>query len=400
MSFCHGNFVNTQGENMGLSALINTSKNSLSKKSAIWMIALALAAPLCMNYAHSSPINVNTASQSELESIRGLGPSKAKAIIAEREKGGAFYDSYDLHSRVRGIGERSVGKLMENGLKIEGQSGYRETKSNVRTESRSNRRSSKSQAKARPALSMILHAQERGDIKPGDTLIEATSGNTGIAIAMVGAMLGYKIILVMPENQSLERRQSMAAYGAELILTSSSGGMELARDYAEQLQKEGRGKLLDQFANTDNPRAHIETTGPEIWRDTHGQITHFVSAMGTTGTITGVSTYLKSMNPEIQIIGGQPEDGSQIPGIRKWAPAYLPKIYQGERVDRIEYVTQAEAEEMARRMAKEEGIFCGISAAGALVIALRVARTVENATIVFIVCDRGDRYLSTGVFPA
>ncbi len=254
--------------------------------------------------------------------------------------------------------------------------------------------------KDRPALSMILHAQERGVIKPGDTLIEATSGNTGIAIAMVGAMLGYKIILVMPENQSLERRQSMAAYGAELILTSSSGGMELARDYAEQLQKEGRGKLLDQFANPDNPRAHIETTGPEIWRDTHGQITHFVSAMGTTGTITGVSTYLKSMNPEIQIIGGQPEEGSQIPGIRKWAPAYLPKIYQGERVDRIEYVTQAEAEEMARRMAREEGIFCGISAAGALVIALRVARTVENATIVFIVCDRGDRYLSTGVFPA
>ena len=254
--------------------------------------------------------------------------------------------------------------------------------------------------KDRPALSMILHAQERGDIKPGDTLIEATSGNTGIAIAMVGAMLGYKIILVMPENQSLERRQSMAAYGAELILTSSSGGMELARDYAEQLQKEGRGKLLDQFANPDNPRAHIETTGPEIWRDTHGAITHFVSAMGTTGTITGVSTYLKSMNPEIQIIGGQPEEGSQIPGIRKWAPAYLPKIYQGERVDRIEYVTQAEAEEMARRMAREEGIFCGISAAGALVIALRVARTVENATIVFIVCDRGDRYLSTGVFPA
>ena len=254
--------------------------------------------------------------------------------------------------------------------------------------------------KDRPALSMIAKAEDRGDITPGDRLIEATSGNTGIAIAMVGAMLGYKIILVMPENQSLERRQSMAAYGAELILTSSSGGMELARDYAEQLQKEGRGKLLDQFANPDNPRAHIETTGPEIWRDTHGAITHFVSAMGTTGTITGVSTYLKSMNPEIQIIGGQPEEGSQIPGIRKWAPAYLPKIYQGERVDRIEYVTQAEAEEMARRMAREEGIFCGISAAGALVIALRVARTVENATIVFIVCDRGDRYLSTGVFPA
>ena len=252
----------------------------------------------------------------------------------------------------------------------------------------------------RPALSMILRAQERGEIKPGDTLIEATSGNTGIAIAMVGAMLGYKIILVMPENQSLERRQSMAAYGAELILTSTTGGMELARDYAEQLQKEGRGRLLDQFANPDNPRAHIETTGPEIWRDTHGEITHFISAMGTTGTITGVSTYLKSMNPAIQIIGGQPAEGSQIPGIRKWASAYLPKIFQADRVDRIESVSQADAEEMARRMAREEGIFCGISAAGALVIALRIAQEVENATIVFIVCDRGDRYLSTGVFPA
>jgi cysteine synthase B len=254
--------------------------------------------------------------------------------------------------------------------------------------------------KDRPALSMILRAQERGEIKPGDTLIEATSGNTGIAIAMVGAMLGYKIILVMPENQSLERRQSMAAYGAELILTSTTGGMELARDYAEQLQKEGRGRLLDQFANPDNPRAHIETTGPEIWRDTHGEITHFISAMGTTGTITGVSTYLKSMNPAIQIIGGQPAEGSQIPGIRKWASAYLPKIFQADRVDRIESVSQADAEEMARRMAREEGIFCGISAAGALVIALRIAQEVENATIVFIVCDRGDRYLSTGVFPA
>lgn len=254
--------------------------------------------------------------------------------------------------------------------------------------------------KDRPALSMIVRAQERGEIQPGDTLIEATSGNTGIALAMAAAMLGYKMVLVMPENQSLERRQSMAAYGAELILTAASGGMELARDYALQLQKEGRGRLLDQFSNLDNPRAHLETTGPEIWRDTHGQITHFVSSMGTTGTITGVSTYLKSMNPAIQIIGAQPSEGSQIPGIRKWAPEYLPKIYQADRVDRIEYVSQGEAEEMARRMAAEEGIFCGISAAGALVIALRIAQEAENATIVFIVCDRGDRYLSTGVFPA
>ena len=253
--------------------------------------------------------------------------------------------------------------------------------------------------KDRPALSMIVRAQERGEIQPGDTLIEATSGNTGIALAMAAAMLGYKMVLVMPENQSLERRQSMAAYGAELILTAATGGMELARDYALQLQKEGRGRLLDQFSNLDNPRAHLETTGPEIWRDTHGQVTHFVSSMGTTGTITGVSTYLKSMNPAIQIIGAQPSEGSQIPGIRKWAPEYLPKIYQADRVDRIEYVSQGEAEEMARRMAAEEGIFCGISAAGALVIALRIAQEVENATIVFIVCDRGDRYLSTGVFP-
>jgi S-sulfo-L-cysteine synthase (O-acetyl-L-serine-dependent) len=254
--------------------------------------------------------------------------------------------------------------------------------------------------KDRPALSMIVRAQERGEIQPGDTLIEATSGNTGIALAMAAAMLGYKMVLVMPENQSLERRQSMAAYGAELILTAATGGMELARDYALQLQKEGRGRLLDQFSNLDNPRAHLETTGPEIWRDTHGQVTHFVSSMGTTGTITGVSTYLKSMNPAIQIIGAQPSEGSQIPGIRKWAPEYLPKIYQADRVDRIEYVSQVEAEEMARRMAAEEGIFCGISAAGALVIALRIAQEVNNATIVFIVCDRGDRYLSTGVFPA
>jgi len=254
--------------------------------------------------------------------------------------------------------------------------------------------------KDRPALSMFLRAQERGDIRPGDTLIEATSGNTGIALAMAAAILGYKMILVMPENQSIERRQSMAAYGAELILTPSTGGMEYARDFAEQLQREGRGKILDQFANKDNPLSHIQGTGPEIWRDTQGQVTHFVSAMGTTGTITGVSIYLKEQNPHIQIIGAQPEEGSQIPGIRKWSPEYIPKIYADAKVDRIEYVSQAAAEDMARRLAREEGIFCGISAAGALVVALRVAERIENATIVFIVCDRGDRYLSTGVFPA
>ena len=254
--------------------------------------------------------------------------------------------------------------------------------------------------KDRPALSMFMRAEARGDIKPGDTLIEATSGNTGIALAMVAAILGYKMILVMPENQSIERRQSMAAYGAELILVPSKGGMEYARDYATQLQKEGKGIILDQFANKDNPLAHIESTGPEIWDDTQGQITHFVSSMGTTGTITGVSIYLKEKNPLIQIIGAQPEDGSQIPGIRKWSPEYIPKIYADAKVDRIEYVSQAAAEDMARRMAREEGIFCGISAAGALVVALRVAERIENATIVFIVCDRGDRYLSTGVFPA
>jgi cysteine synthase B len=254
--------------------------------------------------------------------------------------------------------------------------------------------------KDRPAMSMFLRAQERGDIRPGDTLIEATSGNTGIALAMVAAILGYKMILVMPENQSIERRQSMAAYGAELVLTPATGGMEYARDYAEQLQKEGKGKILDQFGNKDNPLAHIESTGPEIWDDTQGQVTHFVSAMGTTGTITGVSVYLKSKNEHIQIIGAQPEDGSQIPGIRKWSPEYIPKIYADAKVDRIEYVSQAAAEDMARRLAKEEGIFCGISAAGALVVALRIAERVENATIVFIICDRGDRYLSTGVFPA
>jgi cysteine synthase B len=254
--------------------------------------------------------------------------------------------------------------------------------------------------KDRPALSMFMRAEARGDIKPGDTLIEATSGNTGIALAMVAAILGYKMILVMPENQSIERRQSMAAYGAELVLTPATGGMEYARDYAMQLQKEGKGIILDQFANKDNPLAHIESTGPEIWEDTEGQVTHFISAMGTTGTITGVSIYLKEKNPQIQIIGAQPEEGSQIPGIRKWSPEYIPKIYSDAKVDRIEYVSQAAAEDMTRRLAREEGIFCGISAAGALVVALRIAERVENATIVFIVCDRGDRYLSTGVFPA
>lgn len=253
--------------------------------------------------------------------------------------------------------------------------------------------------KDRPALSMIKRAEERGEIKPGDTLIEATSGNTGIALALVAAIRGYKMVLIMPDNLSIERRAAMTAYGAELILTpAASGGMEYARDLALSMQSEGKGKVLDQFANPDNPLAHVETTGPEIWDDTHGAVTHFVSAMGTTGTIMGVSTYLKSRNPEIQIVGAQPTEGSSIPGIRKWPEAYLPSIYDGSRVDRVEYVTQADAEQMARRLASEEGIFAGISAAGALVTALRVAEEVSNATIVFIVCDRGDRYLSTGVF--
>jgi len=254
--------------------------------------------------------------------------------------------------------------------------------------------------KDRPALSMIKRAEERGQIKPGDTLIEATSGNTGIALAMAAAMRGYKMVLLMPENLSIERRQSMAAYGAQIVLTPKTGGMEYARDLAEQMQKEGKGVILDQFANPDNPLAHLEGTGPEIWRDTNGKVTHFVSAMGTTGTIMGVSAYLKQQNQDIRIIGAQPEDGSQIPGIRKWPEAYLPKIYDKARVDQVESVTQSDAEHMARRLAVEEGIFCGISAAGACQIALRIAETVENATIVFIVCDRGDRYLSTGVFPA
>ena len=254
--------------------------------------------------------------------------------------------------------------------------------------------------KDRAALSMIRHAEARGDIKPGDTLIEATSGNTGIALAMVAAVRGYKMVLLMPENLSEERRQSMAAYGAKIILTPKTGGMEYARDLAEAMQKAGDGIILDQFGNSDNSLAHYETTGPEIWRDTDGRVTHFVSAMGTTGTIMGVSRYLKERNPEVCIIGAQPEEGSQIPGIRKWPEAYLPKIFERSRVDQTENVGQSAAEAMARRMAIEEGIFCGMSAAGACEVALRISATVENATIVFIVCDRGDRYLSTGLFPA
>ncbi|GAB4474370.1 MAG: cysteine synthase CysM [Burkholderiaceae bacterium] len=259
--------------------------------------------------------------------------------------------------------------------------------------------------KDRPAYSMIRRAEERGEIRPGDRLIEATSGNTGIALAMIAAIKGYRMTLVMPDNLSAERRASMTAYGAELILTPAQGdgkavGMEYARDVAMAMQARGEGKVLDQFANPDNPRAHYETTGPEIWRDTAGRVTHFVSSMGTTGTIVGVSRFLKEKNPAVAIIGAQPAEGSQIPGIRKWPEAYLPKIYDASRVDRLEYVSQADAEAMARRLAAEESIFAGISSGGACAIALRIAAEVERATIVFIVCDRGDRYLSTGVFPA
>ena len=253
--------------------------------------------------------------------------------------------------------------------------------------------------KDRPALSMIIEAEKRGEIRPGDTLIEPTSGNTGIALAMVAAMRGYRMVLVMPDNLSVERRQAMTAYGAELILTPKAGGMEGARDLAERMVREGRGRLLDQFANPDNPLAHYRGTGPELWRQTEGRITHFVSAMGTTGTIMGVSRYLKERNPAIVVIGAQPAEGASIPGIRKWPQAYLPRVYDARRVDRIEQVTQDEAESMTRALAAEEGIFCGISAGGACAVALRIAREVEKATIVFVVCDRGDRYLSLGVFP-
>jgi S-sulfo-L-cysteine synthase (O-acetyl-L-serine-dependent) len=254
--------------------------------------------------------------------------------------------------------------------------------------------------KDRPALAMIARAEERGDIRPGDTLIEATSGNTGIALAMAAAIRGYKMVLIMPEDLSIERAQTMKAFGAELVLTPRSGGMEYARDLAIQMQSDSKGRVLDQFANADNPRVHFETTGPEIWDDTEGTVTHFVSAMGTTGTITGVSRYLKEKNPKVRIVGAQPAEGSRIPGIRKWAEAYLPKIYDATHVDEIVLVSQAEAEDMARRLAREEGLFCGISAAGACCVALKLAERLDNATIVFIVCDRGDRYLSTGVFPA
>jgi cysteine synthase B len=254
--------------------------------------------------------------------------------------------------------------------------------------------------KDRPAISMIKRAEERGDIRPGDTLIEATSGNTGIALAMAAAIKGYRMVLVMPEDLSIERAQTMKAFGAELILTPKAGGMEYARDLAEQMQRDGKGRVLDQFANADNPRVHYETTGPEIWTDTGGRITHFVSAMGTTGTITGVSRYLKERNAAVQIVGAQPSEGSRIPGIRKWPEAYLPKIYDPSGVDTLAYVSQADAEETARRLACEEGLFAGISAAGACWVALQIAQQVRDATIVFIVCDRGDRYLSTGVFPA
>jgi cysteine synthase B len=254
--------------------------------------------------------------------------------------------------------------------------------------------------KDRPAMSMIRRAEERGDIRPGDTLIEATSGNTGIALAMAAAIRGYRMVLIMPEDLSVERAQTMKAFGAELILTPRSGGMEYARDLAEQMQREGKGRVLDQFANADNPRIHYETTGPEIWEETGGRITHFVSAMGTTGTITGVGRYLKEKGTGVRIVGAQPAEGSRIPGIRKWPEAYLPKIYDAAQVDELVLVSQADAEEMARRLAREEGLFAGISAAGAAWVALQLAEQVRNATIVFVVCDRGERYLSTGVFPA
>jgi S-sulfo-L-cysteine synthase (O-acetyl-L-serine-dependent) len=252
--------------------------------------------------------------------------------------------------------------------------------------------------KDRPALSMILGAEARGEIKPGDTLIEPTSGNTGIALAMVAAMRGYRMVLVMPEDLSVERRQTMAAYGASFVLTPKAGGMESARDIALEMQARGEGRILDQFANPDNPLAHYRGTAPEIWRDTHGTITHFVSSMGTTGTIMGCSRFFKQVNPAIQVIGCQPTDGSRIPGIRKWPEAYLPSIYERARVDEVMEVSQQDAEETARRMAREEGIFCGVSAGGAAWVALELAKRVENAVIVTIVCDRGDRYLSTGVF--
>jgi len=253
--------------------------------------------------------------------------------------------------------------------------------------------------KDRPAISMIRHAEARGTIKPGATLIEPTSGNTGIALAMAAAIRGYRMVLIMPEHLSVERRQTMRAFGAEIVLTPKEGGMEAARDLAERMVRDKKGIMLDQFANPDNPLVHYETTGPEIWRDTEGRITHFVSSMGTTGTIMGCSRFFKEKNPKIQVIGCQPAEGSQIPGIRKWPDAYLPKIYDRKRVDRLEHVSQAEAEEMTRRLAREEGIFAGISSGGAVHVALRISKELKNAVIVSVICDRGDRYLTTGVFP-
>lgn len=320
----------------------------------------------------------------------GMDRSNAKAI----DRYGSVYDFFmKKYSTIQDIiGDTPLVRLQ----RIPGQAG--EARGNVILAKLEGNNPAGS-VKDRAAASMIRRAEERGEIKPGDTLIEATSGNTGIALAMVAAVRGYKMVLIMPDNLSVERRASMTAYGAQLILTKASeGGMEYARDLALTMQAEGKGKVLDQFANPDNTRAHVETTGPELWRQTDGEITHFVSAMGTTGTIMGVGSYLRSRNPSIQVVGAQPAEGSQIPGIRKWQEAYQPKIYHPEQVDAFELITQTEAEDMARRLAAEEGIFGGISSAGALVAALRVAQRVENATIVFIVCDRGDRYLSTGVF--
>ncbi|SCZ59008.1 cysteine synthase CysM [Thiohalomonas denitrificans] len=254
--------------------------------------------------------------------------------------------------------------------------------------------------KDRPALSMIRHAEGRGDIRPGDTLIEATSGNTGIALAMVAAVKGYRMILVMPENMSIERRAVMKAYGADIVLVTRAEGMEGARDLADRMQSEGKGKVLDQFSNPDNPVAHYETTGPEIWRDTGGEITHFVSAMGTTGTIMGVSRFLKEQKPQVEVVGVQPVAGASIPGIRRWPPEYLPRIFDASRVDRTMDISQEDAERITHELAAKEGLFCGISSGGAVAAALQLSEQVENATIVTIICDRGDRYLSTGIFPA
>ncbi|KAG0193204.1 hypothetical protein DFQ28_006213 [Apophysomyces sp. BC1034] len=398
--------------------------------------------------AASHRVDINWADDAMLQTIHGIGPSTAQAIIEARDAHGPFGSADELVQRVKRVGAKSVAKWQAQGLTFDGapQDGrcapmavsaprgdfgeprargaamaYKTIQDTIGNtplvqlvrlpdddiRSRGNVILAKLEGnnpagsvKDRPALSMIRNAEQRGSIQPGDTLIEATSGNTGIALAMAAAIRGYKMVLVMPEDLSVERRQSMAAYGAQIVLTPVSGAMEYARDLAEQMQRDGKGVILDQFANLDNPVAHYDGTGPEIWRDTEGRVTHFVSAMGTTGTIMGVSQYLKAQDARIEIIGAQPDEGSRIPGIRKWPDAYLPKIFDRARVDRVENVSQAASEAMARQLAATEGIFCGISSGGACEVALRVARQVENATIVFIVCDRGDRYLSTGVFPA